>query len=342
MRRSLGMFGRVGLVILITFVLAEVLLRAFDPLGMAYFSEAARYFRRMRPDDAFAYIHRAGYQDELQGVDVSINSHGFRGPERPEAKAPGTVRLMILGDSVVFGWGAPQDSIFPMRLQRRFEASGRPWEVVAAGVGSWNTRTEYEYLRARGLAFEPDVLLVVAANNDVIPNLGGRTQVDKSLLADEGSNATAARRLWKGGWNALVRNSFLLAHVQYFLRRDRETGAYAAVTADSPRWEDARLALDGIIDLCAAGDVSLVFCLYTSGEKIGGESPLALFRAHLEERGVPVILLPDVLFRDRTLRNSFVDGHANSAGHALIADELYRALEPVLRRAGAGKGVGGA
>ena len=71
-----GTFAKVGLVvwgILISLILLEVLLRIFDPLGINYYFEVARYFRNMVPDPSFAYIHRPGYTDTLQGVEVTIN-----------------------------------------------------------------------------------------------------------------------------------------------------------------------------------------------------------------------------------------------------------------------------
>ncbi len=86
-----------------------------------------------------------------QGVTVRVNSHGLRGPEFETAKAPGRKRILILGDSVVFGWGAEEQDLFPAELQRRFDGDGRGIEVIAAGVGSWNTRAEYEFLREVGV-----------------------------------------------------------------------------------------------------------------------------------------------------------------------------------------------
>ena len=37
------------------------------------------------------------------GATVSVNSLGFRGEDVPEAKPPGTKRVVVLGDSTVYG-----------------------------------------------------------------------------------------------------------------------------------------------------------------------------------------------------------------------------------------------
>jgi hypothetical protein len=60
-----------------TIALLEFLLRMFDPIGIAYFSEADRYFRSMISDEIFGYIHTPKYTASLQEVNVSINSHGL-------------------------------------------------------------------------------------------------------------------------------------------------------------------------------------------------------------------------------------------------------------------------
>jgi lysophospholipase L1-like esterase len=307
----------------VTLFVLEVLLRAFDPLGVKYFTEADRYFRAMRPDNRFAYIHPALYKGRFEGVDVSINSHGFRAPEWQVMKPTGVYRLMILGDSVVFGWGAPQDSIFPARLQHKYAAEGRAVEVIAAGVGSWNTRTEYEYLKAAGFGFEPDAILLVVTNNDVVPDLVGRTEVEKSLLAADQAEVSGMRGLPARAWRAAGKRSFVLSHVQYFLRKKSEASRSSVVVPDSPRWRDAEAALGGIIEACRVRRIQLVACLYTCDSMIAGDAVLSLYRRRLEAAGIPFFTVPEAVLRDGRYRNSFVDGHANSRGHRLIAERVY-------------------
>ncbi len=136
----------------------------------------------MEENDIYAYIHRPGYQGTFQGVRVSINSHGLRGREFNTVKPPGKIRILILGDSVVFGWGAPQDSIFGARLQDMFKSWTEKVEVISAGVGSWNTRTEYEFLRSTAIQFQPDILLLVIVSNDLEPHRRGRTAAHKAIV----------------------------------------------------------------------------------------------------------------------------------------------------------------
>ena len=101
---------------------SEVLLRVLDPLGIWYLYEINRYSKEMMVSNQwFSYIHEPGVFDTVQGVGVSINSHGLRGPEFPSEKPAGKIRLMILGNSVVFGWG--------VRKRRRFRGCCR-WKWI--------------------------------------------------------------------------------------------------------------------------------------------------------------------------------------------------------------------
>jgi hypothetical protein len=146
-RSVLGVFYSIA----VALVLLEVMLRLFDPIGIHYYFDANEYFgHAMVENPDYAYIHRPGLAARMQGVDVTIDSEGLRWPEFPVDKPPGEKRLLFLGDSVVFGWGVAQDSIFPMRVARRLQEEQSAWRVIAAGVGSWSTRTEYEWLRKRG------------------------------------------------------------------------------------------------------------------------------------------------------------------------------------------------
>jgi lysophospholipase L1-like esterase len=315
--------------------MAELSLRAFDPIGLWYFTETSKYFASMQPNETYAYIHTPGFRGRFQGVDVVINSAGFRGPEIEAANPRMRMRVVILGDSVVFGWGAPQNTIFPIRLQSMLERVIPEVEVIPIGVGSWNTRTEYEYLRSTGVHFGAEVIVLLITDNDLYPHPTGRTDVPKNLLfmSDTMDTSTGARFLLRG-WNAAVRWSYLMAYAQYF--RGRYGFAESQANPESS-WEDARLALDGIVRLSRdAGAVLLIF-LYGSTNGIEKDPALRRYRAYFKANALDYFALPEELFTNRRLRNSAVDGHPNANGHALIAREMYEHLMPVVIALKAGK-----
>jgi hypothetical protein len=87
------------------------------------------------------------------------NSKGLRG-EEIGPKKPGVYRILVIGDSYVFGWGVDLDQTWVKRLEDLFRAAGRPVEVINGGMFG-NGPIEYaqraEYLIPQ---LQPDLTLV--------------------------------------------------------------------------------------------------------------------------------------------------------------------------------------
>ena len=307
----------------------ELGFRIFDPIGVWYFAEARKYFSFMQQNDEYAYLHTPGFRGRFQGVDVAINSDGFRGPEIDAANARARIRVLVLGDSVVFGWGVPQNEIFPIRLQSMLERDIPEAQVIPLGVGSWNTRTEYEYLTSTGVHFRPEVIVLVVVANDLEPKLTGRTELPKNLLFANDTEETGGR-FFSEVWKAAVGRSYLLAYVQYYFRRTRNVARESQANRESPQWEDARLALDGMVRLSRDTGAILLIFLYGSTDATQKNAVLRLYRDHLKAHDLDYFALPEELFTDKGLRNSVVDVHPNANGHAIIAREMYKHVMPVL------------
>src|SRR5712692_10562004 len=95
----------VGYASVATLVGLELLFRLFDPLGLFYYADGKRYFLELLiPDPDFHYIHRPHASLQLRTMDVEINDQGFRWTDFPKTIKSNKTRILILGDSVVFGW----------------------------------------------------------------------------------------------------------------------------------------------------------------------------------------------------------------------------------------------
>ena len=100
----------------------------------------------------------------------SINRIGLRGPElKPRHSIQ--KRIIILGDSVVFGHGVGDDETWPAQLQALLGQNGREIEVLNGGVPGYGTDQSYQLfaLRLRNLA--PDLVLFCLYLNDVDDNI---------------------------------------------------------------------------------------------------------------------------------------------------------------------------
>ena len=97
----------------------------------------------------------------------STNSAGFRDREFITPKPQGIYRVIVVGDSIAFGWNQSADQLFPKLLEQRFIADGHPEvEVYNMAVDGYNSQQEVELIRTRALSYQPDLLLIAYCLND--------------------------------------------------------------------------------------------------------------------------------------------------------------------------------
>jgi hypothetical protein len=287
-----------------------------------------RYFASMQNNDVYAYIHTPGYNDVLQDVEVKINSHGFRGPGFDTKKASNITRILVLGDSVVFGWGVPQSDIFTLQLQHMLTSLRKNIEIIPLGVGSWNTRTEYEYFKVTGLTFEPNILIHLIVSNDIEPKRFGHTDISKEKLFKE-RNQNSYEMVSKFKRN-VVNRSYFLSFLQYYLKRRLSINNQNKVYVSSPLWKDTELSLDGIVELCQKRKIIYVPFLYGTHKSINENPIMKLYSDYFEKNDIKYIYMPDEKIFEREFTNTIVDRHPNSKGHHLLAERIYDFLKPLL------------
>ena len=150
--------------VLVALALCELGLRLFVPVRSS--SELAK-LHVLRPDKPWLYGMRPNTVVEGRGgVRYEVNADGFRGPSGARPKAPGTLRIAVLGDSVTLGYGVNDADTFPSLLAARL-AGSRPVEVLNLGVSGYNPYTEAALFADVGPIFTPDVLLVQFCINDL-------------------------------------------------------------------------------------------------------------------------------------------------------------------------------
>jgi hypothetical protein len=107
-----------------------------------------------------------------EGIDVRIGPQGLRNPEITVPKPSGTFRILNLGDSIAFGWEVPEAASYGRVLDdllNEAAAASLTFEVINAGVPTWNMESEGNYLLEEGLRYEPDlVILEFSVVNDVL------------------------------------------------------------------------------------------------------------------------------------------------------------------------------
>jgi hypothetical protein len=108
-----------------------------------------------------------GYFNERNGLVYHTNRFGLRGLDFTLKKDPGVTRILILGDSFVFGEGVRFEHTTGEHLERLLNARGQErFEVINAGLPGWDTTREIAFLEHKGIEFEPDIVLVGYVLND--------------------------------------------------------------------------------------------------------------------------------------------------------------------------------
>ena len=156
--------------VFVSLIIVEVAIRSFDPLGISYFEEGTRYQLDMLPDPVLVYKHAPRLRKIYQGVAVSTNELGLRDREL-ERKQGKELRILLLGDSVTFGWGVPIEATFGRRLESILAPKREgPVRTINAGVGGYNTVQEYAFLRSFLDTVEPEIVVLLYVGNDIESN----------------------------------------------------------------------------------------------------------------------------------------------------------------------------
>lgn len=99
---------------------------------------------------------------------VQTNSDGLRNVE--EVDSSHDIRILAIGDSFTFGPYVPNEDTWPAQLERLLDTALHPHatvQVLNAGVAGYTIVDEYHYLQERGLALEPDLVILAFFPNDI-------------------------------------------------------------------------------------------------------------------------------------------------------------------------------
>lgn len=95
------------------------------------------------------------------------NQAGYRDVEHAKAKAPGTKRIVFVGDSFTYGVGVLLDDTYPKRVERMLSSErGEKWESLVFAVPGIDTEQEAVILENEALVYSPDVVVVGYVLND--------------------------------------------------------------------------------------------------------------------------------------------------------------------------------
>jgi lysophospholipase L1-like esterase len=100
---------------------------------------------------------------------AGVSSSGFRGPPFESQKPADRLRIVVMGDSCIFGVGA--ENSLPGEIEAELDRRGIRAQVINAGVPGYSSE-QGKKLLAQVLAWQPDVVLISYVWNDHWLSLG--------------------------------------------------------------------------------------------------------------------------------------------------------------------------
>jgi lysophospholipase L1-like esterase len=277
-------------------------------------------------------LARPNVRGVYKGVVFETNRWGFRGPDVPRRKPPGTFRIVVVGDSIAMGQGVAYQDTYSARVGRALAQSRAHVriETLDLGLAGLNVFGVLERLEKVGLPLQPDLVVYGFTLNDIrgpaYRQFPGDYQTQRAIRLALSSRSPSY--LWR-----LLEPRFVslrelvappLGSYVYTLNQNYFHNPAA--------WRDLELALEHL----AEGTRSLGICTHVLiHTKLYYLHLLHPFRRHYEavaeaarERGLTAtVTFPWFRGRDApSLWVNAIDSHPNAEGHRLLAEALEAGL----------------
>ncbi|MFA6357359.1 MAG: SGNH/GDSL hydrolase family protein [Candidatus Omnitrophota bacterium] len=240
-----------------------------------------------------------GQHVKIPPTTIKISSQGIRDGEYSINKPLGVYRVVILGDSVAFGWGVELEQTFGKYLEKMLNEYGaQKYEVINFSVPGYNTVQEVATLESKCLLYRPDLVIFSICGNDYQP-----------------------------AFNYLYPFAFLQHMPDYFYKSRLVGGVIGQLVflkdqANAHKFKqgiaEAAQAIGKLSELIARNNLKVLF--YNGDERD--------FKDILIKFGFSDCVIESN--RGNFFQAEYIiarDGHLNSKGHKKVAESIYDFLE---------------
>ena len=156
--------------IIVALIIVEFLLRIFFHQNLNITRVDAEKIFELKPNIA-SVLRRQEFITH-----VKINSQGLRDREYELKKLGNTVRIAVVGDSFVFGFGVELNETMVKILESKLNSrlskkSSINYEVMNFGVSAYGTEQEYILIKNKVINYSPDIIILAFVPNDFKENV---------------------------------------------------------------------------------------------------------------------------------------------------------------------------
>lgn len=305
---------------IVSFLMLEIVVRGFYKFFASYHTEVFRYAAEIKKpldDTDLPFHHFTSKRGQYYGVEIKTNSNGFRDREYSLAKPEKMNRIIVLGDSVVLGWGVPFELTFSEILEKKLNAEEERFEVINLGTGNYNSIMQAELFKKKGLAFNPDLVILNYFVNDAEPT----PKISR-----------ASYLLRKNSYlYAFISGKYLDFVSQFEEGLNLENYYRRLYREDADNLLANKQALEGLISLTSEKGIRLMIVSFPDLRKLENY-PFGYVTEHIESiAGRNDVLFLDLLpafevYKSHSLWVSEEDSHPNIKAHEIAGEVLYEKL----------------
>jgi lysophospholipase L1-like esterase len=358
--RALVLFAMVVAAVATPCLIAEAVLRLVGPPP-----DTPGLF--MMTTSGIDYIGRPGARGLVSGAEVAFNRFGLRDREYAAQKRSGTIRILILGDSMTFGVGVPEPRTYPRvaeTLLNHTPDRHAAVEVLNFGVPGYNTFQELTEFEELGAALRPDIVVVGFLYNDLEISSGQRRHLDERRVASQKRQPASGAHLLRTGLSGASSNRSMTARVNAALDVAKRHSVFLAWLSprlavllrplgvrgvgllgevngqfvdSNPEWRRVQSELLTLKRLCDEQNIRLALMIIPAMTKFEeGAYPIkpyheAVSRFCTASSIASLDLLPSFWGMDGTkMWISATDGHPNARAHQIMAEALATFLRPIV------------
>jgi hypothetical protein len=318
-----------------------LLIIGFKPLYVS--PERDRFWKY---DSLLGWAHKPGQEGIFETPQfrtvVRINENGLRDRQHSYEPKNDVERVLVLGDSFAWGYGVEESERFSQLLE-----TSLGMEVINASVSGYSTDQELLWYRNEGIKYEPDLVILVIAGNDVGDNeqqLVSTIYYKPKFVIEDGElvltgypvpeTSTQGKFIYSLSQRSalaffLVQRYFdlLSLYGQTKVNSDQANSPRSDINAESEPFKLTIALVDEIRNIAESRKAKFMIVTTNRWWNYQSEETYEDFITTLQGKGFLVLDVESMPGFDPEVMVIPDDGHWNQSGHEFVAEKMKALIE---------------